>query len=94
MPSVARHYNTRTAKYVRTSAEAAEMSIILQERIATLLMRNRKRPFCDDCISNELSARIDDVRRETEKMKTWPTFVPGDAVCIRCGRYKPAIRAI
>jgi hypothetical protein len=27
-------------------------------------------------------------------MKTWPGFVLGDTFCIRCGRYKPAIRAI
>jgi hypothetical protein len=51
------------------------MSIILQEKIAVFLLKNRGRPFCDDCISRELSTPIEDVRRETEKMRTWAGFV-------------------
>ena len=68
------------------------MSIILQEKIAVFLLKNRGRPFCDDCISRELSTPIEDVRRETEKMRTWAGFVPATA-CFRCGLPKVAIRA-
>jgi len=69
------------------------VSIILQEKIAVFLMRNRGRPFCDDCISRALSTPTADVRRETEKMKTWPGFMPADAICFRCGLHKAAIKA-
>ena len=71
----------------------ADVTIILQEKIAVFLMKNRGRPFCDDCISSELSTPTEDVQRETEKMRTWAGFVPANNACFRCGLHKVAIRA-
>ena len=61
--------------------KVADVSIILQEKIAVFLMKNRGRPFCDDCISAELSTPTEDVQRETS------------SACFRCGLHKVAIRA-
>jgi hypothetical protein len=44
--------------------EVAEMSsIVLEDKIAAFLMKKRELSFCDECISRELSAPIDDVCR-------------------------------
>jgi hypothetical protein len=70
------------ARRAVASEEAHDVSIALQERIVVFLMKNRGRPFCDDCISRELSAPVNNVRRETEKMKTWAGFLPANTVCL------------
>jgi hypothetical protein len=69
-------------------------SIVLQDKIAAFLVKKRGQPFCDDCISRELSAPTDDVRRETVSMKARPGLVEANTIRIRCGRHKPAIRAM
>jgi hypothetical protein len=69
-------------------------SIVLEDKIAAFLMKNRALSFCDEYISRELSAPIDDVGRETATMKSRPGFVRANTSCVRCGRYKLAIRAV
>ena len=75
--------------------EVAEMSsIVLEDKIAAFLMKKRALSFCDECISRELSAPIDDIRRETETMKSRPGFAQANTSCVRCGRHKLTIRAV
>jgi hypothetical protein len=69
-------------------------SIVLEDKIAAFLMKKRALSFCDECISGELSAPIDDVRRETETMKSRPGFVQANTTCVRCSGHKLAIRAL
>jgi len=69
-------------------------SIVLEDKIAAFLMKNRELSFCDKCISRELSAPMDDVGRETETLKSRPGFVRANTNCARCGRHKLAIRAV
>jgi hypothetical protein len=67
--------------------------IVLRDKIVAFIMRKGGRPFCNDCISEMLSASVDDVRLETETMKTHPAFVPVNTICMGCRRRQSAIRA-
>jgi hypothetical protein len=69
--------------------------MMLQDQIATFLKSKIKWPHCDDCIREQVSpASIDDVRRETENMKSQLGFLPTDGICTRCGHHKPTIMAM
>jgi hypothetical protein len=88
-------YFERRAWRAAAPEEVAEMSsIVLEDKIAAFLMKKRELSFCDECISRELSAPIDDVRRETQTMKSRPGFVRANTNCVQCGCHKRAIRAI
>jgi hypothetical protein len=69
------------------------VGIVLRDRIVAFLMAKRGRPFCNDCISEKISAGVNDVRLETETMKVHPAFAPANTICMGCGRHKSAIRA-
>ena len=43
-------------------------------------------------LSEMLSASVDDIRLETETMKTYPAFAPVNTICMGCGCHKSAIR--
>jgi len=63
-------------------------------KIAVFLRSRRLWPYCDDCIGGMVSEAVNDVRRETEKLKSEIGFLGADnEICARCGQHKPTISA-